>query len=44
MVESLRNDQLVAAVRNGEVVTGTHLAALALALLGVDPPGKGGAR
>ena len=44
VVELLSRDQLVAALHKGEVVVGAHLAALALALLGVDPPGKGGAR
>jgi ADP-ribose pyrophosphatase len=33
-VELLTRAQLVAAIRNGEVITGSHLAALALAMLG----------
>lgn len=38
VVELLSHARLVAAVRNGEVVTGAHLAALALALLATDAP------
>lgn len=38
VVDLLTREQLIAAVRNGEVVTGAHLAALAVALLGTDPP------
>jgi ADP-ribose diphosphatase len=33
-VELLTPDQLIAAMRRGEIVTGTHLAALAVAMLG----------
>lgn len=33
IVELLTRDQLVAAVRNGEVITGSHLAALAIVML-----------